>query len=437
MNKIYYLIAFVLGIDQIFINFKLVGMSYDRWLEFGLFFFFFKSYLLELKTSPFFKNWNTFIILFALLQLLINLKLAIMGKKEFEFVYTEFIKCFSFLVFSFLFLLIAKKDVKYVNFLVFIYFAICIFGFLQHPLSPFASQMLEIKKSLFATAESERILTKLNTEGVYIEGGYGDRFRLAGPFVTSINFAYFAISAVIINFYLYLRHKKRIYLFYIAILIIASFFTQTRSLLLAEIVLIFGFLFFGPFKRQGLYKMVMVGGLMLALLFVYIGKDYINTGGSRITKISDGKHGDPRPVLGLTGAYAVVNYPLGIMSEDYMNIKKEMFAKYGHPVILRMPSHNGLINIGFRYSFLGYILFFFLVLFLLRFINLLEPKYTIFFKLALVAYAINASFHNNFVLSEDYTFLVVLMLIPLEISTENNLLVKNNQTEIKKKTIEV
>ncbi len=404
-------------------------MSYDRWLEFMLFFVFIKSYLTEIKTNPFFKSWNTFIVLFAILQLIINLKMAIWGNLEFEIVYTEFIKCFSFITFSYLFLLIAKKDIKYVNFLVFIHFAICIFAFLQHPLSPLASEMLEIKRSLYASAESERILGKLKTEGVYIEGGYGDRFRLAGPFVTSINFAYFAISSVIINFYLYLKYKKRIYLFYLAVLLVASLFTQTRSLLLAEIILIFGFLFFGPFKRQGLYKIAMIVGVSMSLLFVYTAKDYISTGDSRLTKISEGQHGDGRPLLWLTAAYTVMNYPLGITPENYMEIKKEMFAKYGHPIILVMPSHNGLINIGFHYSFLGYILFFFLVIFLLRYINLLEPKYTVFFKLALVAYAINASFHNNFILSEDYTIYLVLMLIPLEMFTENNQLEKMTKPE--------
>lgn len=437
MNILYYLIAFLLGIDQVFINFRFFGMSYDRWLEFMFFFFFFKSYLTELRTNSFFKTWNTFIILFALLQLFMNLKLAIWDKLEFEIVYTEFTKSFSFLAFSFLFLLIAKKDIKYVNLLVFVHFAICIFAFLQHPLSPFASQMLEIKRFLYSSAESDRILGKLKTEGVYIDGGYGGRFRLAGPFVTSINFAYFAISSVIINFYLYLKYKKRIYLFYLAVLLVASFFTQTRSLLLAEIVLIFGFLFFGPFKKQGLYKMAIVLGLSMALLFVYFGKDYLSTGDSRITKISDGQHGDGRPLLWLTAAHTVVNYPFGITAENYMEVKKEMFIRYGHPIILTMPSHNGLINIGFQYSFLGYILFFFLVIFLLHFINLLEPKYAVFFKLALVAYLINAFFHNNFVLSEDYTFYLVLMLIPLNMYTENNLLEKNDQIGTEKKMIEI
>ncbi|WP_282163172.1 O-antigen ligase family protein [Ulvibacterium marinum] len=366
-----------------------------------------------------------------------NLKLAIWDKLEFEIVYTEFTKSFSFLAFSFLFLLIAKKDIKYVNLLVFVHFAICIFAFLQHPLSPFASQMLEIKRFLYSSAESDRILGKLKTEGVYIDGGYGGRFRLAGPFVTSINFAYFAISSVIINFYLYLKYKKRIYLFYLAVLLVASFFTQTRSLLLAEIILIFGFLFFGPFKKQGLYKMAIVLGLSMALLFVYFGKDYLSTGDSRITKISDGQHGDGRPLLWLTAAHTVVNYPFGITAENYMEVKKEMFIRYGHPIILTMPSHNGLINIGFQYSFLGYILFFFLVIFLLHFINLLEPKYAVFFKLALVAYLINAFFHNNFVLSEDYTFYLVLMLIPLNMYTENNLLEKNDQIGTEKNMIEI
>tara|TARA_R110002050_G_scaffold25689_1_gene68478 strand:+ start:260 stop:685 length:426 start_codon:yes stop_codon:yes gene_type:complete len=104
----YIIIAVLLAIDNIFINFKINGISYDRLLEFMFFGLFFKSFLLEIKNNLFFKKWNTFLILFTLLQLFINFKLAIVGKIEFEVVYTEFVKCISYIAFSYLFLLIAK-----------------------------------------------------------------------------------------------------------------------------------------------------------------------------------------------------------------------------------------------------------------------------------------------------------------------------------------
>ena len=83
MRLAYILIAILLGVDNVFISFRVGSISYDRLLEFVLFFLFFKSYLLEIKTNPFFKKYNTFLLLFTVLQALIGLRLAIAGKIEF------------------------------------------------------------------------------------------------------------------------------------------------------------------------------------------------------------------------------------------------------------------------------------------------------------------------------------------------------------------
>lgn len=429
MRLIYILIALLLAIDNIFINFKVSGISYDRLLEFVLFFYFFKSYLLEIKINPFFKKWNTFIILFALLQLFVNFKLAILGEIEFELVYTEFVKCFSFLVYSYLFLLIAKKDMKYVNIIVFIHFLICVFAFLQHPLSPIAPQMFEFKKLLYASVIDDPAMGILMNEEAYISGGLGNRFRLSGPFPHSISFSYFAISSFVINFYMYLKYKRKFYLVFLIVLFLASLLSQTRSLLLAEIFLVFGYLFFAPFKRHGLYKLAMVTGALIAIFFVYAAKNLLTTGNSRITNISEkGGESDVRPLLWVTGVYAVILHPLGISDQDYMEVKMEMFRKYGNPGILTLSSHNGLINMGFHYSFLGYFLFFFFISFLLSYINLLEPKYVVVFRLVLISYLLHTSFHNNFILNADYPFLMVLMLISVDAYNKNNLLEKTDRS---------
>lgn len=414
MRSIYILIALLLAVDNVFVHFRVSSLSIDRLLEFALFFFLFKSYLSEIKSNPFFKNWNTFLILFGLLQLFINLKLAISGKLEFEFVYIGFIKCFSFLVYSFLFLIIAKKGARYVNIIVFVHFAICVFALLLHPISPMASQMLEIKKLLYASSEIISDTDTFETEAAYISGGLGDRYRLSGPFASSIGFSYFAISSFALNLYMYLKYKRKLYIVFLAVLFVASLLSQTRSLLLGEICLVFGYLFFAPIKRHGLYKLALVTSAVIAVLFIYTSRGLFTAGNSRITNISTGGESDVRPLLWVTGLYAVMNHPLGITDKEYMEAKKDMFRKYGHPGILSLSSHNGLINIGFHYSFLGYILFFFFLLFLLRYINLLEPKYIVFFRLVLFSYLIQISFHNNIFLSSNYPFLMVLMLINIE-----------------------
>jgi hypothetical protein len=78
------------------------------------------------------------------------------------------------------------------------------------------------------------------------------------------------------------------------------------------------------------------------------------------------------------------------------------------------PSHNGIINIAFQYSFFGYILFGLFMWFIIGYIKLLPPKYRTFFVMALLGYVFHVFFHNDFILDDDYLFLLVLMCIGYE-----------------------
>lgn len=415
MHLIYIIISLLLAIDNIFIKYKVAGISYDRLLEFFFFFVFFKTYLKELHTNPFFRKWNIFIVILAIIQLLANLKMGIEGAIEFKVIYTSFIKCFSFIVFSFLFLLVAKKNIRYVNIIVSIHLLICLFAFLQHPISPWAGQMLEIKKLLYAIENTDdKVFGALSREETYISGGFADRFRLAGPFSSTISFAYFALSSFIINFYLYLRYKKTYYLALLIILFLASILTQTRSLLLAEICLVFGYLFFAPHRRHAIYKMTIIIGALFSLIVIYSYRNIITDEDSRMASLNSGGETDVRPLLWTTAIYAVLKNPFGLSQEDYQEARVEMFREFGHPGILFLMPHHGVINIGFNYTFFGYIIFLWFTLYFLNYINFLDPKIKVFFRLAIISYIIHTSFHNNFVLDSDYPFVMVIMLVLID-----------------------
>ncbi|MCK0147053.1 O-antigen ligase family protein [Arenibacter sp. F26102] len=292
--------------------------------------------------------------------------------------------------------------------------------------------MHDIKKGLYSNIEASGASGALDTEEAYISGGFENRFRLSGPFRSSISFSYFAITSFILTLYMYLRSKRKVYLYYLGLLFIASILSQTRSLLLAEICLVFGFLFFAPFKNHGLYKLIIFCFAVLSLALLFATKDFLSNGGnSRITSVSSEGESDIRPWLWFTGVYAVINYPLGITKEDYTEAKMQIYRQNGKSGILHLSAHNGLINIGFHYSFVGYILFFFLIKFLLKNINLLNPEYAVFFRLVLLAYLIHSSFHNNFILNADYPFLMVLMLISVDYfhfrPNKNSFNVANNE----------
>lgn len=420
-NILYILIALLLALDNVFIKFKVQGISYDRLLELMIFILLLNSFLVYFRTNDFFRKWVQFIIAFSLLQLIGNLVLGIRGIIEFEDIYTSLIKSFSFVAFSFLFLYIAKKNIKYINIILFVHFLICIFAFLQHPFSPFASQFLDLKKQLLPNLEEgSRAFQTLYTEEQRIAGGYGDRFRLAGPFANTIGFSYFAISSFIITFYMYIKRKRKYYLIMLIILFLASILSQTRSLLLAEIFLVFGYFFFIPRKNQALYKVGLVFILLfMAVLFSTSENILTSVGDSRITQINNsGGKPDSRPLLWLTGVYAVFKNPIGISPSEYQAARNEMFLIFGHPDILYIKPHHGIVNIGFHYTIFGYVLFVFLIFFILKYLKKINPKYSVFFKLALLSYLVHTSFHNNFVLESDYPFLMVIMLISFEYHKE-------------------
>ena len=103
--------------------------------------------------------------------------------------------------------------------------------------------------------------------------------------------------------------------------------------------------------------------------------------------------------------------PFGVTESDYDKARREMFEVSGDSSLLFLTSHNGLINVGFQYTFFGYILFAFFIIFLLRRIKTLPKDYKYLFLLALIGYLIHTSFHNNFILYADYPFLMIIMII--------------------------
>lgn len=432
MRILYFLIAILLGLNYVFVNFRLGPLTFDRLLEFLLFFIFFKDFLLEWKKNPFFKGWVNFIIGFGLLQILVNLRMVVQGDLPLMDVFSYFFKSVSFLVFSFLFLLILKKGKRYVDTLLLVHLLIVVFALLLHPLSPLAPTLFKYKALLFPVLDDELML-RLGTEREYITGGYSTRYRVSGPFATAILFSYFAISSFLLNFYMFIKHKGKFYLFNLLLILAASILCQTRSLILGELLVIGGYLFFLPGPKRKFIQLKLIVAVVLGAAFLYTYKltsneySQISTSDtSRLTSVSSSGESDSRPLLWYTGLYTAIVNPFGITSADYWDVKWDFYFQYGHPHILMFPSHNGIINIAFQYSFFGYILFAFFIWFLLQYIKQLPYKYHLFFIMAFLGYAFHVFFHNDFILDDDYLFLLVLIVIGYEWTQTNMLMNKQD-----------
>jgi hypothetical protein len=410
------IIAVLLGINNVFINFKIAGISYDRLLEFVFFFLFLKNYLNALLTDKFFRRYNIFILIFTVLQFLMNLRMVAILNVNKDILMIGLVKCFSFLVFSFLFYLIAKENIKYVNIIIAVHIGICIFAVLQHPLSPVSSQMHEIKKTLFSSlemVEGEGIAKKLGSQEVHINNGMGIRFRASGPFASSITFSYFLLSTFFLNIYMYFRQKKGVYIGFIVLIMICSFLSQTRSLILSEFFVIFGVFVFIHNEKLNSYKVILVlFGLIISLVSINKIESFFSANKeSRLTALDD--EGSHRPLLWLTGLYAVASHPFGITAKQYQDARREMFYKYGKGAVLYLPAHNGFVNVGFNFTIFGYPVILFFFYFVFKHIKMHISTYKILFTLYFISYFMHSCFHNNFIFYSDYDVYMVLMLIPL------------------------
>lgn len=254
-------------------------------------------------------------------------------------------------------------------------------------------------------------------EEEYVTLGIGEKFRVSGPFNNSIALAYLSLSAFFISYYMFYRTRNKLYLLNCAFIIFVSVLSQTRSVLLAELFFTTGVLAFSQNLKVRLFSRTVfaVGLCVLALNSVLDNAVFQGSQeqpSTRILKFND--EGSDRPLLWITGLYAVGNYPVGITEREYMEAKKEMFSVFKSPHILAVAAHNGFVNIGFNYTIVGYFVFIVFGLFLVAQSGKLPYSLRIIFRLFFAAYMINSFFHNNFIFDSDYDVLMVMMVMSME-----------------------
>lgn len=418
---LYITIAVLLAINNIFVNFRVGPLSFDRLLEFLIFAIFFKSFLTEIRDNAYFRKYVLFIVVLAVLQILMNVKLAAFNNSDSSLILQSFFKCISFIVFSYLFLLIIKEDIKYLNYIIVLHLGICLFALLQHPLSPLSSQMHELKMMLFKGQDGNLSLAKkLQNQELYIDLGISNKFRLSGPFASSITFSYFLLSTFFLNLFMYLKTEKRLYMLSTGFVILCSLLCQTRSLLLAEVVILISVFLFIHNAKINSYKVIFtILGLVTSLVFIEkIDQIFSSSETTRLTKFNDS--GSERTQLWATGVYAVMSNPFGVTEEQYQIAKQEMYNKYGNPGILHLPSHNGFINVGFNYTIFGYFIIIGFFFFLVKYARQLFRDYRILFYAFFIGYILHSCFHNNFIFYSDYDVYYVLMLLPFQLMLQRN-----------------
>ncbi|MFT4610844.1 MAG: hypothetical protein ACJA1H_000533 [Glaciecola sp.] len=426
---VFIIIALLLATNNVFISFRVGSLSVDRLLEFLFFGLFLNTFIKEFYTNSFFRKFTLFVFALAVVQLITNTFLAGYHGLESKSLLENLFKTLSFLVFAFLFYLIVKEDIWYLKFIVVIHLLICVFAILQHPMSPVSTQIHEIKLQLYSSVDhSDATARKLKNQETHITYGVSNKFRLSGPFVSTTTFSYFLMVTFFFNLYLYFRTNKRIYVFTTGFVILCSLLTQTRSLVLAIALMLVGvFLVINNNSRFNYLKVIITVIVLISSLVLMNKVDSLLSGSdSRLTDMTENPEATSRPMLWLTGLTAIAKHPLGITTEQYDKVRQEMSKKHGKAALAFLNSHNGLINIGFNYSMIGYLIFFMFSVFIIKSSKLLSKNFKYLFYLFFLAYFINISAHNNFIFVSDYDILMALMIIPLHYMYEQDSLNEKN-----------
>ncbi len=430
-SVVFIIIAFLLATNNVFIDFRVGSLSIDRLLEFVFFGLFLNTFIKEFFENPFFKKFTLFVIILAVIQLISNSFLVGFHSIEGKTLPEDLFKSLSFIVYAFLFYLVVKENLWYLKFIVWIHLLICLFALLQHPLSPISSEIHEIKLQLYSNVDqADARSIKLKNQETHISHGVSDKFRLSGPFVSTTTFSYFLIVTFFFNLYLYFRTHKRFYIYTTAFVILCSILTQTRSLVVAIALILIGIFALVSTDRKLNNLKVVVTAILLAASLVFMNKfDTLFEGNStRLTNLTDSDSATGRPLLWLSGIEAVVKHPFGITDDQYTAVKEQLSKRFGKQSLAYLNSHNGLINIGLNYTIFGYVIIILFSIFIVKYTRLLSKNFKYLFYLFFLGYVIHICLHNNFIFISDYEILMVLMLIPITYTKEQEALDLINPT---------
>jgi len=284
-------------------------------------------------------------------------------------------------------------------------------AFFQHPLTPFSIEAISIKGELFSVNMTGEILDRFSN---VIENGYVMP-RVSGPYGFSIILSYILISSAIISTYFYRKTKSLFFVFYLLLITIVSLMTMSRSLLLA-LLMIYFLLFTELSFKMKILSLIFFGTILGSFTYYMVSILELDTFFfDRLTSIDDKSASGRFPLL-VTGFFTVLMNPLGVTEIAYNSMKVDMYNIFLHPEILVQSAHNSFINLGFHYTFFGYILFIYFILYLYMKLIYLDKNDRKFWVYMFFSYFIHSSFHNNGLFIADYTILLVLALYLHEVN---------------------
>jgi hypothetical protein len=404
------LIGILIGLNNIVIGFKFMGVSYDRIAEISLFLILLPRMIRHLKYSGVFRAMVLVLIFFGVLRQITEITLWMQGEDSNVEAFTRtFVKSATYLIYF----VLAYEGMRlslmwFLRAYLFIVFLAGLMAFFQSPLTPLTTEAWNAKVTYFgANLQNESFLNTQKENAEVNENRFG--IRVAGPYQYSIAYSYALFVPFALTIYLLFARGRisnlALFLFF-GVLVL---FTLTRSLLLAAIILLIPLLFRVSFLQSIGLGIVGIGAFIYFEIWRYV-EIFLSTRLSNLTSDIEVR----RDLLALCGFEAVIRNPFGVTKDAYKAIQREYFEEYGATTLLFLPSHNGFVNMGFHFGVLGYFVFMLWLSICLWFYRRVRKQVRIFFPFALLAYIAHGSFHNAFIFTGDYHPLIILGLFTFE-----------------------
>jgi len=388
------LIAVIIGLDNIFVGIKVASISVDKFL---LLIF---LCLQTKKINNIFRADDRIRYVCYLLGILLLLSLLSATKLTLHNELSGLLqvtRVFMFIACIFAGYLVSYKNPEQnINIILIPILLSCVIAILQHPITPLSEFAIQLKIDYFSMNMNEVISARMVD---VVQRNYFMP-RVSGFYGFSIILSYVSIHAFFLVTILTRINRRKIYILYILIIALAAFLTLTRSVLPALLIFV---LYFISIQQKKTRRVIYLS--LSVVTFTLITKSNIDIDIlrviGRVFQIADDSASARLP-LAITGLWALAeHFPIPSLAE-YMLIREKSYLIYGHKEILEDASHNALVNLGLKYSFLVSFLlpFFFLIL-----IKKETSKSTIFFVgliLYVLSYLAHSLVHNQGLFISDY-----------------------------------
>jgi hypothetical protein len=264
------------------------------------------------------------------------------------------------------------------------------------------------------------ILKDLETYQDFLNNINWTFIRISGPYGQVITLSYTLVISAILTTFMYLKTEKKVYFYNLLFIFLVSVMSLTRSAVGGVFIML---LFLASKERVHFMLLITIGIIYIIFLSNFDLTELNNY--SRVVSTDDSS-AQGKVYLWITGIIALILHPFGITEHSYMEVKEWVYSIYHNLDILRYPSHNGIINVGFEYTLLGIFVLIYFIVRLFKISRTLEKRERKFWLFAFFSYIFQQSFHNNGIFYVEFNVLMIIALYLVEI---------NKNTIIKKEVI--